>query len=691
MSSPIATDAVEVSPMRPTIQIGAGSLALTLTVDEDGRLLQSGFGAPAETDPAAPLAYPAAGDGWIYEPALQAVHADGNTSTDLRYVAHSTNDGVTRIELKDPEYAFFVDLYFQVREGHAVLEAWTEIRHEEEGEVVLEQFASSAPDFGAGPFFLTQFRGDWNDEMHMEEEPLGYGRKVLDSKLGVRAHQFRSPWFLLAKGATAREAEGEVFGGTLAWSGSFQYAFERSHEGRVRALCGINPYASAYHLASGDRFETPRMLWGYSASGTRGLSHAFHRWGREHGIRDGFSPRSILLNNWEATYFDFDEAKIVSLFDGAKALGMETFLLDDGWFGEKYPRDADTQGLGDWTPDPKKLPNGVRALVDEAKARGLRFGIWLEPEMVNPRSELFEAHPDWAIQQPKRALEVQRNQLVLDLANPEVKEYVFGLVDKVLTDNPGISYVKWDCNRYVTQPGSPYLPANRQSHLWIEYVRALYEILDRVAQAHPNVQIMTCSGGGGRLDYGAMRYAHEFWPSDNTDPARRVFIQWGCSYFFPAISTSAHVTDMGRRPLKFAFDVAMSGRLGMDMDVDKLSQADREFAARTVAAYKGIREVVQLGELYRLESPYDGPRSSLMYRYEDRVVLFVYSLGEAPAAPVRLEGLDADRTYRVREIDATGETPERQTAYSGADLMDAGLPLDGYGTYGSGVFELVQA
>ncbi len=620
------------------IRIQTPSATIEFVVTPEGRLLCGE--APG---------IPTAGNGWVFEPALTVVHSDGNTSTDLRVAGFSAEGDLTKIELEDDAYPFQVSLLFQTYPEDDVIETWTEIRHEETGAVRLDKFASSALHLGNQPFWLTQFRGDWADEVHLSEEKLTYGVKTLDSKLGVRAHQFRAPWFILSGGGPAQEDEGLVIGGSLAWSGSFEFDFEVGPRGETRAICGINPFASTYHLSPGDTFQTPKMVWAWSKSGKGELSRKLHRWVRTRVLRDGDRPRDILLNNWEATYFSFNEAKIVSLLDGAKALGMELFLLDDGWFGRKFPRDDDTQGLGDWMPDAEKLPHGLGILTQAAKERGLRFGIWLEPEMVNPDSELFEAHPDCVIRQPHRELELQRNQLILDLTRPEAKEFAFQVADRTLRENPGISYVKWDCNRYVTQPGSPYLPADRQSHLWIEYVRALYEIFARLAEAHPSVELMMCSGGGGRVDYGAMKFAHEYWPSDMTDPARRVFIQWGYSHFFPAIASAAHVTELGNRPLKFAFDVAMSGRLGMDMDVDKLSDADRAYAASAVAAYKEIRGVVQFGDLYRLESPYDGPRSTLQYVLGDSAVVFVYSLGNSPALALDLKGLGAGQ-YRVSEV-----------------------------------------
>lgn len=676
-----------VRDFRP-MRIETANAALNLYIDDEGRLMQRSFGAKSADEADGQAAYPPAGDGWVFEPALRVTHADGNTSTDLRVLRTSTAMGTTRIELKDSAYPLFVDLLFRPVPDQDVIEAWTEVRHQEKGEVTLDAFASSAPDLGRGDFYLSQLHGDWGAEASLAEERLGYGTKVLDSKLGVRANQFLAPAFVLARGGAAKEDEGEVFGGSLAWSGSFRFSFEKMPDGRLRATCGMNPYASAYHLKPGELFATPKMIWAWSNRGTGELSRKLHRYVRSNVIREGNRPRAILLNNWEATFFKFDEKKIVSLFDGAKDLGIELFLLDDGWFGTKYPRDDDTQGLGDWTPDSKKLPNGLGALTDAAKAKDLRFGLWFEPEMVNPKSEIFERHPNWLIQQPKREFDLQRNQMVLDLSNPEVREFAFRVVNDTLRKNPGISYVKWDCNRFITQPGSPYLPKDRQSELWIRYVRGLYEVMDRVAKSHPNVEIMMCSGGGGRVDYGSLRYAHEYWPSDMTDPAKRIFIQWGYSYYLPPIATSNHVTLSGRHGMKFAFDVAMSGRLGMDIDVDELSETDKAFSRSAIATYKGIRDVVQLGDQYRLESPYDGPRSALMSVQGNHAAVFVYSLGDAAAAPLRLKGLAPTRRYRVREINLAPGTQGMETTLDGATLMNSGLPLPAYPAYGSSVLEV---
>lgn len=664
-----------------TIVLSTNTSKLVFSVDGDRRLRLQSFGNVDHTEPL-PIAYPAAGDGWVYEPAISIIHADGNTSTDLRVADVREQHGSVEIDLKDSLFDCLVTLSVRAHFELDIFETSLTVQNREAGTIAVESIASAALNLGKANWHLTQFSGDWADEANMETEKLGTGIRILDSKLMVRAHQFTAPWFLLSNGPL-QENEGEVFAGSLAWPSSFKFAFETIPKTGLSVTCGINPYGSRLFLEPGESFTTPTMVWAWSNMGSGDISRKLHRYVREQVLRDGDRLRPILLNNWEATYFTFDEAKIESLFAGAKNLGMELFLLDDGWFGSKYPRDGDHQGLGDWMPDPKKLPHGLSRLTASAKELGLRFGLWFEPEMVNPDSELAELHPDWIIQQPGRPYEPQRNQMILDLTNPEVREFAYNVLHETLTNEPGISFVKWDCNRYVTQPGSPYLPADRQSHLQIEYVKALDTIMDRLTLDHPEVEVMMCSGGGGRVDYRSMRCSHEFWPSDMTDPVRRIFIQWGYSHFFPALSMANHVTRWGKRPLKFCFDVAMSGSLGMDVDVAQLSSEELAFAKQAIEAYKQIRDVVQFGEQYRLESPYDGPRCSMLFKKGDRAVLFVYASQAASASPLTLGGLDSSRSYRVREIN-TGDA-------KGIDLTlapGAQLHLPEYLELTSSVFEI---
>lgn len=693
-----------------TIEISTAHSALTLLVAGDGRVYQLAYG-PAGQNPAPPAKtpdrltefHPQAGDGFICEPALQVAHADGNTSTNLSYLRHDvtaldSNISLTRIELKDPIYPFFVTLCLKTYRAEDVIEQWTEIRNDESAPVTLYRFASSSPLLPrSDSYWLTHFHGDWANEAQWVEEPLASGIKVLDSKIGVRADQFRTPSFLLSLNHPAHEEDGEVYGGSLEWSGSFQFAFEMDVHDHLRALCGINPFASQYRLPAGKTFLTPAMLWTWSDAGKGQVSRNFHRWARRYGIRDGDKPRPVLLNNWEATGFNFDEKVIVSLFDGARDLGVETFLLDDGWFGNAHPRNDDHAGLGDWQVNTNKLPHGLSFLADAAKERGLNFGIWLEPEMVNPKSDLFAQHPDWAIQQPHRQLELSRNQLNLDLTRPEVHEFVWKVIDDTLGANPGITFLKWDANRFVTQPGSTFLPPDEQSRLLVDYNFALRGVMAKMAAKYPQVMAMLCSGGAGRLDYGSLKYFDTFWPSDRTDPRNRVFIQWGFSHFFPASTMAAHATKMGGRPLKFALDVAMSAAFGLDMDVRKLASGEKKSIAAAVEVYKNhVREVVTQGDLYRLESPYDGPRAALDYVSPDRThaVLFVYQLKAGGGQPVKPRGLDPQKLYRVRELNAAEGSEAKPTQppreMDGATLMRDGWPPPCQKEFDSAVIEFVN-
>jgi alpha-galactosidase len=703
-----AADFQTTSATGESINISTAHSELMLRVGADKRLYQIHYGAPRKDVAATNVLaretefYPQSGNGFILEPALQVTHPDGNTSTDLNYVKHETqmltwDVTLTRIELKDPAYPFYVTLCVKSYNLEDVIEEWAEIRNDDEGAVTLLRFASASPVIEAKEYWLTQFHGDYKHEATLSEEELSPGIKILDSKIGVRASRFCIPSFMMSLDGPAREESGEVIGGSLKWSGSFQLAFEVDWKNRLRALCGINPFGEQYKLKHGETFTTPAMLWTWSDHGKGQVSRNFHKWARIYGIRDGTKPRPVLLNNWEATDMNFDEKLIVSLFDGAKEIGADTFLLDDGWFGNAHPRNKDNAGLGDWQVNSNKLPHGLSYLASEANKRGINFGIWIEPEMVNPKSDLYEAHPNWAMQQPFREPILARNQLDLDLSRPEVHDFVWGVVDQTL-GTPGVGYTKWDANRFVSQPGSTYLPPDEQSEVLIKYGFALYDIMERMAKKYPNVMAMVCSGGGGRVDYGSLKYFHSFWPSDNTDPVSRIKIQWGFSHFFPATSIAAHVTQMGKRPQKFAVDVAMSGALGVDMDVRKLTPDQRKALAASIALYKEkIRDVVEQGDLYRLESPYQGPRAALDYVSPDRAhaVLFVYQLKTAEAAAVKPLGLDPQGDYRVQEVNLPAGT-RSQLAKDGATIKGAVLMQDGFvppcsKEMDSAVIELVAA
>jgi alpha-galactosidase len=605
-----------------------------------------------------------------------------------------------KIMLKDPQYPFEVTLCFKTYADEDIIEQWVEIKHNEKKPLTIFNYASSMLHFDAEEYWLTQFHGDWAEEMRMQESELTAGIKILDSKLGTRAHMYQTPVFLLSLNGKSDENSGEVVAGTLGWSGNFRFLFEVDEKGSLRVISGINPFASEYTLEPGKVFKTPSMILTYSDSGRGQVSRNLHRWAMKHGVLDGTGSRLTLLNNWEATYFDFNEKKLTDILDNTKKMGLDLFLLDDGWFANKYPRNNDRAGLGDWQENKAKLPNGLGYLVKEADNKGVKFGIWIEPEMVNPKSELYENHPDWILKLPNRPENYFRNQLVLDLTNPEVQEFVYNVVDGMLTVNPGIAFIKWDCNRMMTNTYSVYLK-DKQSHIYIDYVNSLYSVLERLRQKYPHLPVMLCSGGGGRVDYGALRYFTEFWASDNTDPLERIYIQWGYSYFFPAVSVCNHITSWGNQSLKFKTDVAMMGKMGYDIRVDELTENELKFSQNAILNYKRLSDIIWHGDLYRLISPYEENRAVLMYvnNAKDKAVLFGYVLNARYGETfnrVKLQGLDPAKTYNIKEINMSGEIrwgmgmSESGRSYTGDYLMKIGLSIGSATPLTSTVYEISE-
>jgi alpha-galactosidase len=517
------------------------------------------------------------------------------------------------------------------------------------------------------------------------EMKLERGMRSIDTKLGARAMLLQSSSFILGFDQPAQENEGDVLLGQIAWSGNFKVDFEVDPYENLKLIAGINPFASEYSLPPNQVFKTPSFIYALSHNGTGKASRNLHSWARKYRVLDGEGQRLTLLNNWEATYFDFDENKITSLYKDAKNLGVDLFLLDDGWFGNKYPRNGDNAGLGDWQENVKKLPHGIGFLIQEAKKEGVKFGIWIEPEMVNPKSDLYEKHLDWVIRQPERPEVYYRNQLVLDLSNPEVQDFVFGVVDNLFTKNPELAFIKWDCNAVIFNAYSAYLNKKQipQSHLYVEYVNGLYKVLQRLRAKYPKVPMMLCSGGGGRGDYELLKYFTEFWPSDDTEPIERIFMQWDYSYFFPSIVTDNHVTDWGKQPLKFRTDVASMGKLGFDIVASHLNESDMQFAKEAVSNYNSFKNIVWHGDLYRLVNPHESPLAALMYVdvSKTKAVVFNYLVSNRQRLieinkSVRLSGLDPSKKYTVKE---TNVYPGRKspidpaTIYSGDFLMKVGI------------------
>lgn len=677
------------------IIIESANNALVYNVGDNNRLYQRYIGkklkdrADYSQIPDGPEAFITHGMEDYYEPAIHINHNDGNNSLLLEYVSHENStlpDGAnqTVITLSDPVYKDEVKLVYVVYPEHDIIKSHTEITNKGDKPVELEKYASSMLHFVNGDYYLTQFNGDWASEANATESKLEYGKKQIDSKLGTRANLFCSPFFQLGLDSQASENSGDLLVGTLGWTGNYRFTFEVDHKGELRVISGINPYASTRTLKKGETFVTPEFIFTLSDKGRGKASRNFHDWARDHQIYKGNDSRMTLLNNWEATYFNFDENKIKSLIGEAKELGVDMFLLDDGWFGNKYPRFNATQGLGDWEETADKLPNGIGALTQAAKENGIKFGLWIEPEMVNPKSELYEKHKDWVITIPNRDEYYHRHQLVLDLSNPEVQDYVFGVVDNLMTKYPEIAFFKWDCNSPITNIYSNYEGKN-QEHLYVDYVNGLYKVLDRIQQKYPDLIMMMCSGGGGRSDYEGLKYFTEFWPSDNTDPVERLFIQWGFSQIFPVKTLCAHVTTWnGSAPVKFRTNVAMMGKLGFDIKLDDMTKEEADYCKRAIKNYNSLKPIILEGDQYRLVSPYEGQHAATMYvgKNNGDAVLFTFDIYPRykgiitkSESNVKLEGLQPDSRYLVTEIDTPNGENHKIGEYSGDYLMTVGLPL----------------
>lgn len=631
--------------------------------------------------------YPVSGGEDFFDPAFGITHNDGNMTSYLYYRSHEVNDiddnvRETIIKMADDKYPLDITLHYMTFAKENIIKSWTEISHREKKPVTLNQYASSMLYFESPKYVLHEYSSDHSQEAKLQTQELKFGKKVVDTKLGSRAAMFTHPFFQLGFTDEVTENHGKVLFGTLGWTGNFRFTFEVDNVNNLRVISGINPYASNYELKPGEVFTTPEFIFTLGYNGIGQASRDIHDWARKYQLKDGMGDRRTLLNNWEATGMDFDEKILGEWMVEAKNLGVDMFLLDDGWFANKYPRNDDKAGLGDWEPNREKLPNGIPGLVDAAKKAGIEFGLWVEPEMVNPKSELFEKHPDWAIRQPNRDTYYYRDQLVLDLSNPKVQDYAFGVVDKILSENPDLTYLKWDCNSPITNIYSPYLK-NKQNNLYVDHVRGIYNILKRVTDKYPDVEIMMCSGGGARCDYEGLKYFGEFWCSDNTDPVDRLFIQWNFSQYFPIKAMAAHVTSWNKdASIKFRTDVAMMCKLGFDISLKELTADEQQFCAEAVANFKRLKPVILEGDFYRLVSPYDGNHTAVMHVTKDqnKATLMAYDIFpgfKEKLYPVKLQGLDPARRYRVKEINLMPGTesvlPENNKVYSGDYLMKVGL------------------
>ncbi|WP_445735673.1 alpha-galactosidase [Mariniflexile sp.] len=655
-------------------------------------------------------AYPAFGIRPDKTIAIRAKHANLDLTLVLKYQSHEvydmdTNVDLTTIHLKDEIYPFYVDIKYKTFKAEDVIEMWTEISHTEKNSVTLFNYASAYLAFKEPTTYISHFHGNWGTEFTMEEFQLKRGKFSIESKEGIRSSTKDNASFFLGLGSALSENKGDVIAGALAWTGNFDISFAHDEFSTINITAGINNYASEYTLDKGKKFITPALILTYSNEGKGQASRNLHRYARKYKMVGGGEERKILLNSWEGVYFDFNEDKIIDLIDDTASIGGELFVLDDGWFGNKYSRDKADQGLGDWQVSKKKLPNGIEKLIDESENRGIKFGIWVEPEMANTSSELYENHPDWVLQNAGRELVKGRGktQVVLDLSNPKVQDFVFNTVNDLLNKNPHIDYIKWDANAAISNYGSTYLSKEKQSHLYIDYHSGLQSVLKRLREKHPNIIMQACASGGGRTNYGFLQYFSEFWPSDNTDALQRIYIQWGMSHVFPAITMASHVSASPNHqtkreiPIKFRFDVAMTGRLGLELQPKNMTDEEKAFSKAAISVYKDIRPIIQFGDLYRIVSPYQNKRlASLIYVDEQKknAVFFAYYLEKQVKETLpyfKFQGLDPTTNYTINEINKYAERKvfgADDKTFSGSFLMNTGVKLNLSNEYDSVILHL---
>lgn len=639
--------------------------------------------------------YPAYGLNTPAESALALRHADGNMSTALVATGYDSrqeaNATVTVIHLKDAVYPVKVDLCYRAYKDVDLIEAWSEITNEEKGTVTLTTFASAMLPIRRGNVWMSHLSGTWASEGYVNNELLTPGEFVIRNADGTRNSHTDHAEVMFSLDGKGQENVGRVIGAALVYGGNYKLKAVTEDTDYHYFFAGINEENSEYHLRKGETFKTPALALTFSNEGLSGASRNFHKWGRKYVLAHGSQLRDILLNSWEGVYFDINQQGMDQMMADIASMGGELFVMDDGWFGTKYQRNSDNCALGDWEVDRKKLPDGIEGLLRDAKKNGVKFGIWIEPEMTNTTSELYEKHPDWVVKAPKRDAVLGRGgtQLVLDLSNPKVQDYAFSIVDNLLSKYPEIAYIKWDANMGIMNHGSQYLSMTDQSHLYIAYHQGLRKVVDRIRAKYKDVVIQCCASGGGRANWGMLRDFDEFWVSDNTDAFQRIYMQYGTSYFFPAIAMACHISAVPNHTvfrttsLKYRIDVAMSGRLGMEIQPKNMTDEEKALCKKAISQYKEIRPVVQMGDLYRLVSPYDNEGlASLMYVSEakDKAVFYWWKMANfynVHLPRVKMAGLDANRIYKVRELNAIDLKPLycEGKAYTGKYLMDHGLEM----------------
>ncbi len=700
---------------QPVFRLDGGDMTYAFGVNERGELQQLYWGerigandkiAPAKSAPEwashdssytnTPQEYAGWGAGLYQEPALKVTFADGVRDLVLHYVTSTKPDeSSVDVVLKDISRAVTVTLHYTIDPGTGVLARSATIVNNEPKPILIEQAAAAGYSLPRGEYTLNYLTGRWAGEWTLNSEPIRPGMKVLESRRGMSGFQ-SNPWFAIGKD-DAGEEHGETWFGALAWSGSWRIAFDKDTLDKVRITGGFNPFDFGYPLKRGEQLETPIFYTGYSHQGYGGASRLLAKFTLAHVLPQAPNPkpRPVIYNSWEATEMNVSEAGQIALAEKAASLGIDRFVMDDGWFGK---RKTDHAGLGDWYVDPDKFPHGLKPLIDKVHALKMDFGLWVEPEMVNPDSDLYRKHPEWVLNFPGRPRNEQRTQMVLNLARPDVRAYVFGFLDKLLSEND-ISFLKWDYNRSWSEPGWDQMPPDEQKKVYVEFIRNLYSILAELRQKHPGVEIESCSSGGGRVELGILRYTDEVWPSDNTDPLDRLTQQDGFTRAYPVqimlswVTDSPHWLNNRATSLTYRMLVSMEGSLGIGANLNNWTAEDFSTAKRLIAAYHGVQKTITQGDLYRLISPTNGSEftaTEMVAADKSQAVFFAYvhSTNEGRGFPVlQLKGLDPAATYTLKSIE--GKTaPDTPTEASGAWWMNHGIDLMLRGDFQGAAFSL---
>ncbi len=656
---------------------------------------------------AAAFEYPCHGTGDYREPCLMVMDNEGMTTCDIRYVSHKIYKGKPALEglpatfaneneaetlelnCIDKHTGLEVVLVYTAFEDLNVITRSVRLKNAGNAPLNVKRVLSACVDFDNDGYDLITLNGSWARERVLERSKLHHGKQGIDSVKGESSHQ-NNPFMALVS-HNADEDTGEAYGFNFVYSGNFFAQAEVTQHKFTRAVMGINHFDFNWLLEPGEAFTAPEVVMVYSCEGIGGMSRTFHDLYRQHLIRGEYKDkrRPILINNWEATYFNFDTEKLIDIAKQASKLGIEMIVMDDGWFGH---RDSDNSSLGDWFVYEKKIKGGLKHLVDEVNKLGMKFGIWFEPEMISPDSELYKAHPEWAIQIRGRELTMSREQYVLDYSNKEVRDYIYGLMKNIL-DSANIEYIKWDMNRQLTEVGSTTLPKERQRELWHRYVLGVYDMMNRLTTDYPHILLENCSGGGARFDPGMLYYSPQIWCSDDTDAIERLKIQHGTSICYPASAMGAHVSDcpnhtVGRStPFSTRGNVAMVGTFGYELDVTKIPQEDRDAIPAQIAEFNKYNPIIRTGDQYRIGNIFeDNMWDAWIFVAKDKseaVFTFVQVLGRPNYRNrrVKLKGLDPNSMYKNMK---SGEI------HSGAALMNAGIFVELYGDFASEVIHFVR-